>query len=151
MKKETNKIEIVEQTVADTAILVKVNSLLKQLTNNVQLKMQDLEDIINSTNSHLFIIRCNENVAGMLSIGSYQTPTGKKFWIEDVIVDDTFQGKSLGKKLIQYAIDYIAGQGNSTLMLTSNPKRIAANSLYQSVGFERKETNVYKMVFEKNE
>jgi hypothetical protein len=30
-------------------------------------------------------------------------------------------------------------------MLTSNPKRIAANKLYQAMGFERKETNVYRM------
>ena len=34
-----------------------------------------------------------------------------------------------------------------TLMLTSNPKRVAANKLYQAMGFERKETNVYRMKF----
>lgn len=30
-------------------------------------------------------------------------------------------------------------------MLTSRPARVAANILYQSVGFEQKTTNVYKL------
>ena len=32
------------------------------------------------------------------------------------------------------------------IQLTSNPARIAANRLYQSLGFERYETNCYKMM-----
>lgn len=31
------------------------------------------------------------------------------------------------------------------IQLTSNPKRVAANRLYQNLGFERYETNCYKM------
>lgn len=30
-------------------------------------------------------------------------------------------------------------------MLTSNPRRVAANKLYQQMGFEPKETNCYRM------
>lgn len=33
-------------------------------------------------------------------------------------------------------------------MLTSNPTRIAANKLYQKLGFEQKQTNVYRMNLE---
>lgn len=32
------------------------------------------------------------------------------------------------------------------LHLTSNPMRVAANKLYQSLGFQRKETNCYQMM-----
>ena len=32
-------------------------------------------------------------------------------------------------------------------MLTSRPSRVVANQLYQSLGFEKRETNVYKMKF----
>ena len=31
------------------------------------------------------------------------------------------------------------------IQLTSNPARVAANRLYQELGFERYETNCYKM------
>ena len=78
---------------------------------------------------------------------SYLTPTGIKHWIEDVVVDDQFRGRSLGRKLIEHAIKELSTAGKSSLMLTSNPTRVAANQLYQSVGFEQKETNVYKMTF----
>ena len=47
--------------------------------------------------------------------------------------------------MIEKAIDFVRQTGNTTLMLTSRPSRVAANALYQSAGFERKETNVYKM------
>ena len=81
----------------------------------------------------------------MLTVGVYLSPTGSKAWIEDVVVDDMFRGRGLGRKLVTHAIDYCKSQNINTLMLTSNPKRVAANALYQSLGFERKETNVYKM------
>jgi len=35
--------------------------------------------------------------------------------------------------------------GVEKLKFTSKPQRIAANALYQKMGFERKETNVYEM------
>lgn len=47
--------------------------------------------------------------------------------------------------LVRHAIDFVKSQGISALMLTSNPKRTAANKLYQTMGFEQKETNVYRM------
>ena len=74
-------------------------------------------------------------------------PTGGKAWIEDVVVDETFRGQGLSKLLVAHAIEFTKSKGIPSLMLTSNPKRIAANKLYQAMGFERKETNVYRMKF----
>ena len=64
---------------------------------------------------------------------------------EDVVVDADCRGRKYGKLMIEKAIDFVRQTGNTTLMLTSRPSRVAANALYQSAGFERKETNVYKM------
>ena len=57
----------------------------------------------------------------------------------------TLRGSGLGRRLVQYAIGFCKEEGISMVYLTSNPKRVAANALYQAVGFERKETNMYKM------
>lgn len=105
--------------------------------------------MIVSGSSHLFLISYEDEIAGMLTVGSYKTPTGQKHWIEDVVVDQRFRGKALGYKLVEHAIRYVESLGNSILMLTSSPARVAANQLYRSVGFEPKETNVYKMTFKK--
>ena len=85
----------------------------------------------------------------MITTGSYEAPTGRKTWIEDVVVDEKFRGAGLGRKMLQDMLDKLSLEENTTLMLTSNPKRIAANALYKSLGFTPKETNVYKMEIKK--
>lgn len=98
-----------------------------------------------SANSHLFFLLDDKAVAGMLTVGIYHSPTGGKAWIEDVVIDEAYRGKGLSKMLVRHAIDFVKSQGIPALMLTSNPKRTAANKLYQTMGFEQKETNVYRM------
>ena len=83
----------------------------------------------------------------MLTVGIYYSPTGGKAWIEDVVVDESFRGQGLSKLLVAHAVEFVKAKQVPSLMLTSNPKRIAANKLYQAMGFERKETNVYRMKF----
>lgn len=134
----------------DPAYVGIINELLSQLTSSpVPFTVTDLQTMIVSGSSHLFLISYEDEIAGMLTVGSYKTPTGQKHWIEDVVVDQRFRGKALGYKLVEHAIRYVESLGNSILMLTSSPARVAANQLYRSVGFEPKETNVYKMTFKK--
>ena len=80
----------------------------------------------------------------MLTLAHYMAPTGRKLWVEDVVVDSSLRGKSIGRALVQHAIEK-AKEIGGTLMLTSKPARVAANALYRSSGFEQKETNVYRM------
>ena len=79
----------------------------------------------------------------MVTLCIYQSPTGRKAWIEDVVVDQNYRGKGYGKVMIEKVIEQCRNRGNVTLM----PSRVAANQLYKSLGFETRETNVYKMSF----
>ena len=121
---------------------------LNQLTTSPMVLTESMfQELLKSENSHLFFIMKDEQIAGMLTVGIYHSPTGGKAWIEDVVVDETFRGQGLSKLLVAHAIEFVKAQQIPSLMLTSNPKRIAANKLYQAMGFERKETNVYRMKF----
>ena len=121
---------------------------LDQLTTNpITLTEEMFRQLLASENSHLFFLMKDEQIAGMLTVGIYYSPTGGKAWIEDVVVDETFRGQGLSKLLVAHAIEFTQSQGIPSLMLTSNPKRIAANKLYQAMGFTHKETNVYRMKF----
>ena len=119
---------------------------LDQLTTNPMTLTEDMcRQLLESENSHLFFLIKDEQIAGMLTVGIYHSPTGGKAWIEDVVVDESFRGQGLSKLLVAHAIEFVKSKQIPLLMLTSNPKRIAANKLYQAMGFERKETNVYRI------
>ena len=121
---------------------------LDQLTSSPMTLTEEMfNQLLASPNSHLFFLWKDEQIAGMLTVGIYYSPTGGKAWIEDVVVDESFRGHGLSKLLVAHAIDFTQSKQIPTLMLTSNPKRVAANKLYQAMGFERKETNVYRMKF----
>ncbi len=53
-------------------------------------------------------------------------------------------GQGIGEALNRAAIDEARRRGAKDVSLTSRPKREAANRLYQRIGFEIYETNVYK-------
>ena len=121
---------------------------LDQLTSSpMTLSEEMFNQLLASPNSHLFFLLKDEQIAGMLTVGIYHSPTGGKAWIEDVVIDESFRGQGLSKLLVAHAIEFTKSKQIPLLMLTSNSKRVAANKLYQTMGFERKETNVYRMKF----
>ena len=139
-------IKIFEATTAENVYVDAVNRLLVQLSSSpVLFTHGKLADIVASSSSHLFFAEYAGEIVGMLTIGEYLAPTGRKVWIEDVVVDEAMRGRSLGRMLVEHAITYSKTTGGGTLMLTSRPSRIAANRLYRSCGFEPKETNMYRM------
>ena len=139
---------IIEIKTYSPEYLEAMQRFLNQLTTSPMVLTESMfHQLLDSENSHLFFIMKEEQIAGMLTVGIYYSPTGGKAWIEDVVVDETFRGHGLSKVLVAHAIEFVKSQQIPLLMLTSNPKRIAANKLYQAMGFERKETNVYRMKF----
>lgn len=134
----------------DASLIAPINDMLAQLTGReMQFGEEELRAIIENSASQLFILRDNEKAIGMLTLGRYASPTGVKVWVEDVVVMNEYRGAGLGRRLINHAIEYCRENlSPCTLMLTSNPARIAANELYRTSGFEPKQTNVYKMTFE---
>ena len=75
----------------------------------------------------------------------FPIPTGTRAWIEDVVVDEAARGSGMGAALNQAALDHARLRGAKTVDLTSRPSREAANRLYQRLGFEPRETNVYRL------
>jgi ribosomal protein S18 acetylase RimI-like enzyme len=107
---------------------------------------EELSVLIKSEGSSLLIARYPDEsgeIAGLLSLTVYRVPTGIRSIVEDVVIDETMRRRGIGQALVEHAIKLAREAGASVVSLTSNPKREAANYLYQSLGFERRGTNVY--------
>ena len=139
-------LEIFELKEVCNSYVEPVNRLLAQLSSSgACIDAEQLKALVECGASHLFLAKYKGEVVGMLTLGEYLAPTGRKMWIEDVVVDGAARGVSIGRAMVEHAIGYAKGLGYGALMLTSRPSRVAANNLYRSCEFEQKETNVYKM------
>lgn len=83
-------------------------------------------------------------IVGTLTLVTFRIPTGMRAWIEDVVVDSAERGKGIGEEITLAALKHAAELGCKTVDLTSRPSREAANRLYQRVGFELRESNLYR-------
>lgn len=141
------QLEIFELKEACSRYVEPINRLLAQLSSSgTNITLSQLQQLVESSASHLFLAKYKGKIVAMLTLGEYLAPTGRKMWIEDVVVDNAFRGRSFGAMLVKHAIEFASSLGAGTLMLTSRPSRVAANALYRSCGFLPKETNMYKMV-----
>jgi ribosomal protein S18 acetylase RimI-like enzyme len=96
-----------------------------------------------------FIARNDEGtIVGVSTLAVFPIPTGQRAWVEDVIVDEASAGHGIGALLTQAMLERARELGCVTVDLTSRPSREAANHLYKKVGFQPRDTNVYRMTLE---
>ena len=120
-------------------------SLIPQLSSsNPPPGRQELEEVVASSSTVLFLARVDGRIAGSLTLAVFRIPTGLRAWIEDVVVDSSARGHGVGEALNIAAIEEARRRGAVTVDLTSRPSREAANRLYQRLGFKARETNVYR-------
>jgi ribosomal protein S18 acetylase RimI-like enzyme len=123
--------------------------LIPQLSSSSSPPTADeLSEIVDSADSVLFVARYDGRIVGSLTLAFYRTPTGLKAWIEDVVVDDEARGNGIGEALSRAALDEARRRGAKHVSLTSRASRESANRLYQGIGFELYETNVYRYPLE---
>ena len=132
---------------SDASTAEEIRLLIEQLTGREStFNEADLRNTLQDSASRMFVMRHDEAIVGMITLGIYFCPTGRKVWIEDVVVDSELRGKGLGQQLVEFVINYVKENlSPCSLMLTSRPTRIAANELYRKAGFEQRQTNVYNI------
>lgn len=104
-----------------------------------------LEQIVASPATALLVARDETGgIVGLLTLVSFRIPTGLRTRIEDVVVDERARSKGVGLALNQAALEMARDMGAASTDLTSRPSRAAANRLYQKMGFESRDSNVYR-------
>ena len=103
-----------------------LGGLLPQLSPRLSAPTSEwLQSLLSHPATALFVARIGERPVGMLTLVWYDVPSGRKAWIEDVVVDAAARGCGAGRALVDAAL------------------RLAARALYRSCGFNEAETTVF--------
>ncbi|WJV55401.1 GNAT family N-acetyltransferase [Pectobacteriaceae bacterium CE90] len=141
------KIEVV--TEATPTVTRLISQLVSQLsTTSATPTLDRIARIVESSATILLVARLEDGAyVGMLTLVLFEIPTGIRAMIEDVVVDVEHRGQGFAEMLTREALRLAQEAGARTVDLTSRPSREAANTLYQKLGFERRESNVYRFSF----
>lgn len=133
-------------TTLSTSLTEALERLLPQLSTSATTPSSEhIERLLNNDNTHLFVAEADGKIVGMLTLVVVDIPTGRKAWIEDVVVDEAARGLHIGAALVERAKDEAVLLGAKKLYLTSNPSRKAAHALYNKCGFEVYDTAVFRI------
>jgi GNAT superfamily N-acetyltransferase len=137
----------VEEVAAVTPALVEAFArLIPQLSSSSPPpSAAELEAIVASEAAHVLVaVDDDGTIVGTTTLVAFRIPTGVRAWIEDVVVDSACAGRGISFDITRFALDLAGRLGAKTVELTSRPSREAANHVYKKLGFEQRETNVYR-------
>lgn len=137
--------KIQRATEATDELVEALARLIPQLTRSRQPpSWAELQELV-QTQTLLVARGADGKVTGTLTLVLYRIPTGPRARIDDVVVDEACRGQGIGEALTEEAVRLAREGGALTVELTSHPSREAANRLYRRLGFEQRETNVYRL------
>ena len=135
------------QSVTDAQI-GEILALMRELDPEIAVTPEMVRRAVEAPGTHFFAMLAGPRIVGCASLCVTSSPTGCKAHIEDVVVLSSYRGQQLGRRLMEHVLGYARKElpAGTKIDLTSRPHRVAANALYQSLGFRRKETNVYEII-----
>ena len=120
--------------------------LLPQLSERLSVPdPKTVARLVASSATRLLAAEDAGEVVGMLSLVVYDVPSGRKAWIEDVVVDAAARGCGIGEALVRDALLLARSEGATCLLLTSRPSRQAAHRLYEKMGFAKYDTDLFRI------
>jgi len=138
-------VEIEEATEVTDEVMAALEHLVPQLSRTSAVPGRaEVAAIVASPATLLLLARTEGVIVGSLTLVVFRIPTGVRAWVEDVVVDGSMRGRGIGEALGRDALRRAQTAGARTVDLTSRPSREAANRMYRRLGFEQRETNVYR-------
>ena len=125
--------------------LADLDALMHELSATSFCNEELLCNALNDANVHVYVIRDKGHIVATGTLCIKHTLEFTIADVESVVVSSRYRGRGCGKELMTAMIDKAKELNVHHIQLTSNPKRVAANQLYQNIGFVRYETNCYKM------
>jgi ribosomal protein S18 acetylase RimI-like enzyme len=140
------RLDVQVLTAVTDEVVAAFGRLLPQLSSSAPpLDAAAVEHLVRWNGNSVLIARIDGEIVGMLTLVTFPIPTGLRAWIEDVVVDGSARGRGVGAALTLEAVRIARAAGARTVDLTSRPTREAANRLYERLGFEVRNSRLYRL------
>lgn len=120
----------------------RVRSLFGQLTDTKE--PLQLHELLNQA-SPFYMLCCHQGdeLLGMATLCTYEAISGKKGWIEDVVVDEKHRGKGIGKGLMKHLMEKAKQIGLQEILLFTGQHRETARRMYEGLGFSQRNSSIF--------
>ncbi len=122
--------------------------LLPQLNDTLPVPdLARLKAIMADPDVTLLVAREGDEIVGTATVIVYTTPFWIKARLDEVVVDSSARGKGFGEALVHACFDLAREKGAQIAELQSGrwPAREAANRLYRRLGFQLRDSNLYRI------
>ncbi len=124
-----------------------IEELYNQLNSTIE-QLSILKVLENNPNTTVVLCREEKTVIGIAMMAMYKVISGHKGMIEDVVVHTGHRGKGIGRKLMKKLLEEAKDRKLSEVLLFSGHHRKPAISLYKSLGFELKDSGLYRLILD---
>jgi len=129
--------------------LPRITELLAELREReiaASLIESQLTTILDDPLRTVMVVTHDDQVVGMAVLNLVYKLPKIECRLDEVIVSNVARGHGYGRELVEACEEWAWQQQADVMEFTSRPSREAANALYQKLGFEIRETNVYVKV-----
>nr|WP_320039516.1 GNAT family N-acetyltransferase [uncultured Bacteroides sp.] len=121
-----------------------MDRLMHELSATSYCSEEKQRAVCEDADSHVYIIRKEGHIVATATLCVSHTPEFTLGAVEVVVALCECRGMGLGRRLMEQILTEAKRFGCEKLHLTSNPRRVAANGLYQALGFKLYSTNYYE-------
>ncbi|MGW2088132.1 GNAT family N-acetyltransferase [Streptomyces sp. NPDC001880] len=137
------RVEIIRE--ASQELVDAFSRLLPQLSSTAKpLDYEAIGRMVTCDANTVLVARTPDAIVGTLTLVLLPLPSGLRARVEDVVVDSAARGQGVAGLLTQEALRLAREAGARTVDLTSRPDRAAANRLYERLGFQARQSTVYR-------
>jgi ribosomal protein S18 acetylase RimI-like enzyme len=129
----------------DDQVVADLQALIVQVSPSAPpLNCDRVRSVIDDRSTTVFVAELRGRIVGTASLVTGKTLSEEKGYVEDVVVDTGVRRNGVGGALMNAILDHARRIGLRHVNLTSRPEREAANAFYVALGFEQRDTNVYR-------
>jgi ribosomal protein S18 acetylase RimI-like enzyme len=92
-----------------------------------------------------YVAEADDRVVGMVTVCVFTTLTGKKAYLDHLVVARRWRRRGVARHLMRHAIEIATTAGASRLDLTASEEKVAARTLYVSLGFRERDTGSFRL------